>query len=240
MDKIKLNQVTLVTVNCDCPDDGIKALRYSMKNIDFGRILLLSSAHYDLPDIEAIDIPNLDSIYKYNDFMLGLIRYINTPYALVIQSDGFIVNAYMWADEFLEYDYIGAPWPNDLRWIEDQREDKQNLIHQAIIQNRIGNGGFSLRSKKFLEYAEQFENCEYEDIKWGEDIFLCGLHYQDAKKAGIKFSPIKLAYKFSYENRCKDFGDDYRSPYFFNVNNHFGFHHCNFTNGQEILNLKNG
>ena len=33
---------------------------------------------------------------------------------------------------FFDYDYIGAPWPN-------------NFV------NRVGNGGFSLRSKKFLE-----------------------------------------------------------------------------------------
>jgi len=236
MDKKRLKNITLITINCNCPDEGIKALRYSMKDIDFGRVLLLSSTDYDLKDIETVKIPHLDTIHKYNDFMLGLIRYINTPYVLVIQSDGFVVNACMWDDRFLDYDYIGAPWPNDPRWIEDQSEEKRDTIKLAISKNRIGNGGFSLRSKKFLEYAEHFDSCS----GWGEDIFTCSINYNKAIEFGIKFSPIELAYKFSYENRCSEFGDDYRVPHIFDINKHFGFHNCNFINEREILNLKNG
>ena len=235
MGKRQLKDITLVTVNCDCPDEGIKALRYSMKDIDFGRVLLLSSVHYDLSDMEQIDIPLLDSIHKYNDFMLGLLRYINTPYALVIQSDGYVVNADMWTDQFLEYDYIGAPWPGDERWVDDQAIHKRDDVRQVIKNNRIGNGGFSLRSKRFMEYSENFDSC----YGWGEDIFLTGINYHNAIDFGIKFPTIELAYRFSYENRCSEFGDDYKQPYIFDINEHFGFHHCNFLNGQEILNLKN-
>ncbi len=36
--------------------------------------------------------------------------YVATPFALVIQYDGFILNPDAWRDEFLDYDYIGAPW----------------------------------------------------------------------------------------------------------------------------------
>lgn len=37
-------------------------------------------------------------------------KYIETDYVLIVQYDGFILNPKAWMDEFLEYDYIGAPW----------------------------------------------------------------------------------------------------------------------------------
>jgi len=232
----KLDNVALITVNCDCPDEGIRALRYSKKNIDFGRTIILSSKEYNLPDIEWIKTPHISSVNEYNDFMLWLISYVDFPYVLVVQSDGFVVNADMWDDEFLKYDYIGAPWPNDPRWIDDQSLEKRRTIKECIKNNRVGNGGFSLRSKKFLEYANLFQN----SMGWGEDIFLCSLCYDKAVEHNIRFAPLELAYKFSYENRCSEFGHDYREPYLFRPEEHFGFHHSNFINGQEILNLKNG
>ena len=58
-------------------------------------------------------------------------RYINTKFCLVTQWDGWVINSQKWNSEFLNYDYIGAIWPD-------------------YSSNQIGNGGFSLRSKKLL------------------------------------------------------------------------------------------
>ena len=38
-------------------------------------------------------------------------RWLRTDHFLLIQWDGHAVNAAAWTDEFLAYDYIGAPWP---------------------------------------------------------------------------------------------------------------------------------
>jgi len=230
----KVGKITLIAVNCDCPDDAVAALRYSSKDINFGRIVLLSSTDRVYEGVEKIAIPHLSSVLMYNNFMLNLIEYVDDDYILVIQSDGYVVNSDMWTDEFLEYDYIGAPWPDDEEWIQDQSPDKRDIIRKAISKNRIGNGGFSLRSRKFLEYSNQFITCGY----LGEDIFLTAINYEKCMESQIKFPPLDLAYRFSYENRCSEFGDDYREPFYFDVNKHFGFHHCNFINGNEILNLK--
>jgi hypothetical protein len=35
----------------------------------------------------------------------------DTEFAILVHEDGFIVNPECWSDEFLKYDYIGAPWP---------------------------------------------------------------------------------------------------------------------------------
>ena len=53
---------------------------------------------------------------------------------LIIQHDGFILNHKAWDNEFLNYDYIGAP----VYWMGNK-----------LIE--VGNGGFSLRSKKLLK-----------------------------------------------------------------------------------------
>ena len=66
---------------------------------------------------------------------LLLKKYIDTDFCLIIQGDGFVIHPENWTDEFLKYDYIGAPW--------------RNLAHYSFI--RVGNGGFSLRSKKLLK-----------------------------------------------------------------------------------------
>ena len=58
--------------------------------------------------------------------------HIQTDYALVVQWDGFVIDGNAWADEFWNYDYIGARWPH------------------VAGPYRVGNGGFSLRSKKLL------------------------------------------------------------------------------------------
>ena len=51
---------------------------------------------------------------------------------LIMQEDSFIFRDNI--DDFLSFDYIGAPWPK----------------HQNDTNNNIGNGGFSLRSKSIM------------------------------------------------------------------------------------------
>ena len=59
--------------------------------------------------------------------------HISTAHALCIQWDGYVLNAQAWDASFLDYDYIGSVWP------------------QFGDGHRVGNGGFSLRSKRLLE-----------------------------------------------------------------------------------------
>ncbi len=101
--------------------------------------------------------------------------------------------------------------------------------------NRVGNGGFSLRSKKFLEFSDSFKDCE----GYGEDTFLCTREYQKAVDAGIKFAPFELAVKFSYENPLIEYGthwDQFDTK--FDPTKHFGWHGSNFANTAELMGLK--
>ena len=83
---------------------------------------------------------------------MNLNNYIDSDFVLIIQDDGHIVNPHLWDNEFLNYDYIGAPWPNNKKW-KNRFSKYDEKVSSNIIRNfnlnNIGNGGFSLRSKNF-------------------------------------------------------------------------------------------
>lgn len=81
-------------------------------------------------------------IREYSRFVLqDLHTYIETSHVLIVQADGFVLNPGLWNPGWLDYDYVGAPWPETLR------------VGKYVIPlaNRVGNGGFSLRSRRLLK-----------------------------------------------------------------------------------------
>jgi|TARA_R110000824_G_scaffold68589_1_gene177268 hypothetical protein len=231
--KLSLKNIDLISINCTNPEGSAAALNYCQKDIDFGRSILLTHQDSIFPKIETRQIPRL-SWEKYNDRCLGLLEEIDNEYALVVQEDGYITNPRLWEDDFLNYDYIGAPWPHEDDWVKLQREDVQHHIRENFPLNRVGNGGFSLRSRKFLEFSNQFDTCG----GFGEDAFLCTINYQKAVDYGIKFAPLDVAFKFAYENPCTELGNHWNDRIEFNINNHFGWHGKVFNNSDFLLNLK--
>jgi hypothetical protein len=121
---------------------------------------------------------------------MGLAPHIHTPFVMLIQWDGYPVRPENWTDAFLDYDYSGAPWPQ----------------FQSSIA--VGNGGFSLRSRRLLEA------CRDPRFQPGhpEDIFICHTNRALLEQAyGVRFAPAALAERFS----CERMGSAARS---------FGFH----------------
>ena len=140
-----------------------------------------------------IQIDPITSIDEYSWIILKhLAPHVDTSHALVIQYDGYVANIDAWTDEFLEYDYVGAPWP----W-----KPKFNM----------GNGGFSLRSKKLLS-ALQDPTIVTVDGKEGkvEDHLICHVYRKYLEKEhNIRFAPVELAARFSIEtgqSRVPTFG----------------------------------
>lgn len=193
---LNLNRVDLVIIDCVNPDKAVATLKICTEKINFANVKILTN--HDLPDckFELIKIAEINTIEQYSDFCLKLTKYFTNEYLLLVQNDGFIINPELWDDDFLNFDYIGAPWNST-----------------CVPGHRIGNGGFSLRSKKFLEFSATFDSTSGVP----EDNFLCIHNYQNALDYGILFPPLKLASLFAYE---------YHNPYAwtFNPKNHFGFH----------------
>ena len=79
-------------------------------------------------------------LYNYSrDCIANLYKRFSTPYVLFIHPDGFPLRSGI--EGFLgKYDYIGSPWPTNC----DDRIGKLLLSQK----NFVGNGGFSLRSRK--------------------------------------------------------------------------------------------
>ena len=229
-----LLNVDLVSINCVNAHASAAALNYCQTFFNFGKTILVTNQDIEADNIELHLIDKLDW-NQYNDEVLHLLDHTDNDYVLVIQDDGHIINGSLWDDEFLKYDYIGSPWPFEDSWIEKQREDQRDIIREIYPKNRVGNGGFSLRSKKFLEFAHQFKDCE----GFGEDTFLCTRNYYKAVEAGIKFAPLDLAVKFSYENPLIEYGthwDDFSTR--FDPTKHFGWHGSNFANTPQLMSVK--
>ena len=194
--KLQLPQVTLVAMTSVNIYETIKAMKYSMRGIEFGdAVLVTDKKPWYLPkSIRYSHTSKLDSIDKFNYKMVYELKdHIKTDYCLVVHADGFVIHPENWRDEFLEYDYIGSPWPlpkNDYAY----RDSNGQIC-------RVGNS-VSLRSKRLLEYPS------LHDLKWekvfdgfyNEDIFLCCYHKNEMEKAGLKWADLDTAITFGREH----------------------------------------
>lgn len=199
-DNLKLDNVTLVSMSSVHLDDTINAMKRSCDGIDYGDVVLIT---HETPDNlpEGFRIGEIDRINSVNEYSYNMIYklgdYINTDYALIVQADGFAVNPSSWRDEFLEYDYIGAPFalPRDDFSYRD--------INGEIF--RVGNGGFSLRSKKLINLAVEL------DLEWkafhgfyNEDGFICAMNRHVYEENGCKFAPLNVAKYFAHEAKIPE------------------------------------
>lgn len=210
--KLSLPNVTLVTVASLDIDQTNLALLHSAEQIDFGAIKMLCSALPTCKDnrVTYLPIPQIDYI-GYQRFMIeSLNEYIQTEHCLVIQADGFILDPTRWHSQFLEYDYIGAPWSEVVAMVGPGR---RSLLKLA---NPVGNGGFSLRSKRLLETTStlRFDSLNFQ-LKV-EDVLICHYLYGNMRDAGIKFAPPETAAIFSIEDKSGLYGQSFDSV--------FGFH----------------
>ena len=209
--KLKLPDVTLLAATSSEIDEAQVSMRISLHNIKFGaaKLLCSSAPQKKYPDIEYISIPPMNSVDDYNQMIFqDLHKYFKTSHCLIVQADSFVVNSDLWKDEFLEFDYIGGPWPNKI-------QVNPNLVLH-LEKNPVGNGGFSLRSHKLAETTAKinFNSLNF-PIK-AEDVVICYFLYQEMIDNGIRFAPPQLAAQFSMENIEHLYGQ--------NVNSVFGFH----------------
>ena len=196
---INLNNITMVAVACVRVQETLKALKYSYKNISFNSVKLFTHEDIDDDYIEIINIDKLD-YENYNRFIVyELHKYIDTDFVLIIQDDGYIINPTKWSDNFFNYDYIGAIWP--IPPVTDQisyRDPLGNLI-------RVGNGGFSFRSKKLLSLASEL-NLEWTSYfgHYNEDGFFCCHNRHIYEANGCIYAPPEVAKYFSHETEVAE------------------------------------
>jgi len=173
-----------------------------MSQIEFKEAYFFS--HKDVvlakPSIKFHKVPRLRTIDDYNRFVLfELGKSILTSHALIVQSDSYVLDADAWDSRFLEFDYIGAPWPVRADAYRDPWGRPQ----------RVGNGGFSLRSKRLMQLPSIVEvpydvnsSDFYQHMNAGlnsEDGNICVHNRHIFESHGCVFAPIEIASRFSRE-----------------------------------------
>lgn len=178
---MNLSNVTLCAADSIHPALAARALEISAARCTFADAILFT--HDVVPtSVRTVLIPRLQSKEDYSAFMVKrLVNHVATPWVLVAQWDGYVLDAAAWSDKFFSYDYIGACWP----------------FHQDGMN--VGNGGFSLRSTKLLQVLT---DARFEFLPGvNEDDLICRVYRPLLEtEYGIRFAPAEVAARFAYEH----------------------------------------
>lgn len=193
---IKLPQVTLIALADINLEGHYRALEHSQRGIEFGAVKLITELQ-----LGSIDAWNKAIVYD-------LRRYVDTDYCMLIHADGFIVHPESWREEFLAYDFIGAPWPLPTDNYSYRTPDGEIV--------RVGNS-VSIRSKRILNlpyelemgWREYYGNCN-------EDGFITCHNRRLFQHFGARFAPIETAKYFSRELDIPE-NQDIESPFAFHL-----------------------
>jgi len=183
---------------------AVRAVKSTLANTPAIKVYWISdrpfpeSLHVPVEWIRVPPVAHRVFCYWYSNITLRLLPHVvSTDHNILVQADGFAVNGSAWTDEFLQYDYIGAPW----LWWEPHEQ--------------IGNGGFSLRSRRlydaFLAWEPGYRNedwpnlpAKYYNPNGREGIMednLIGGPFRPVleQRYGIKYAPVELAHRWSIE-----------------------------------------
>ena len=132
-----------------------------------------------LPGTRWLPIDPIRSMREYERIILErVVQDTHCDSHLVVQWDGFLVEPKRWEPEFAQYDYVGAPWPH--------------------LGGLVGNGGFSLRSRRLLE-AWRALPPDPDEARPAEDLQICITRRPQLEALGVRFPEAGLAARFSVE-----------------------------------------
>ena len=210
------------------------SLAQCLKTLSAYPIIAVKPASLDLSSIpgyssftDIISFKNsfFDGVQGYNELMLSPDFYktfIEFEFILIHQLDAFVFRDELadWCNK--GYDYIGAPWlkrladPDAIKAIKTRvitryhifvNTFEGNLPSDRQFDNKVGNGGFSLRRvKKFYNLALKFqsriedyhkreEHQFHEDVFWSIEV--------NRKSRHLIIPRYKKALLFSFENRLE-------------------------------------
>lgn len=166
----------------------LRVLRYCRRHFDFGRTVFFSwlePPHILAGPAEFMQIPRLTP-EQWNVFHNRVTPLVlaQSEFALSVHEDGFPLRPELWSPDFLQYDLIGSPWA-------------------AWNTGRVGNMGFCIESRRFLEAKTRLPYATAPIVP--SDDFVCKLHRGRLEAQGIRFAPTEVALRFSTEQTGRDF-----------------------------------
>ena len=170
----------------------------------------------------SFDDKYFKNLAGYNALMLAgdfYKAFLEFEYILIYQLDAFVFkdDLQFWCNQ--NYDYIGAPWLREFEYADIFKAAKSKVkayLHTRYnvqknglpslfqYENKVGNGGLSLRRiKKFYgvslemrdetdSYLNRTEHLFNEDMFWSIEV--------NRNKKRLNIPPYKTASKFSIEN----------------------------------------
>ena len=187
MAKPYASNVTLCCIDTANHLLAMQAMKQTLSLMDFAESIFITDREEVANPLWKLHrINRISGFEDLNRFMLkNLYFHIETEFVLIVQYDGFIWKPHRWNTEFLNYDYIGAPWPG------------------AAEEFSVGTGGFSLRSKKLLK-ALLDDNIRM--LPGVNEDLLIGKHFRSYLQVehGIRFPSQQLAATFACESPRSD------------------------------------
>ena len=177
---LELPDVTLFSIHTAAHELHLKALDDCLRHVKFGDVKLFTDKIIG-PEAPFVTlIPQSTDLALFHNYEFP--KHVKTSHVLAFQWDAWVLNPSAWTNEFLKYDYIGAPW-----WYFDGFN--------------VGNSGFALRSRALYEYLSEHRD-EF-PIKPPEDDTLCR-HYRK-RLPQFKWAPDALAFRFAFERIRRNF-----------------------------------
>jgi hypothetical protein len=223
-----LPNVTLISYdNTDDPSRTLRALEFSSREIKFADVVLVcrkTPEHSNGTTIQRIGEKGYAAAMIWE--IAGLQHYVETDFALCIHHDGYVINPNAWRDRWLQYDFIGAPWPASAH---PCHPGKSEFPH-----GRVGNTGCCLKSKAFMRATAELRDLFIQSSKrpdqygqqYSGDAFCCQHQRPALEQRGITFAPIEVAAAFAWESNIEEIPGD--RP------NAFGFHNFALENKEMI------
>lgn len=179
---LNLPTVTLIALTNRDFEGHKKAIDKSCEGIEFGAVKIIWDEK----------IRNIDDWSRRVIFDLP--KYIDTEFALLIHNDGYVIHPELWREEFLHYDFCGAPFP--LPTDNFSYRDEEGEIQ------RVGNS-VSIRSKRLMDRVSKFPWEPFHGF-WNEDGFTSINHRKELEREGFKFAPLEVAVHFSKEHEIPE------------------------------------
>ncbi len=192
---MRLDLPNIALVCCDTRDAklSLESIHRTIQRVAFGECIYVTCqaaldelpANFQIdPSVEIRLVEPFASIADYSNYVLKNAHLVSLkPYFLFVQWDSWVLQAESWTPEFLEYDYIGAVWP-----------------HHS--DRRVGNGGFSLRSRRLMLAAASLAERACERVLEVEDDFICRVVRSELESQHeCRFAPERVANRFSAERQ---------------------------------------
>ena len=176
---LSLPELTVVAIDTVEPALLKLALEDTLREIDPGEVLVFSDTD---PGVSGViwfhEEPR--SYQAVAELLWHEVPgWLQTSHMLVIQWDSWVLNGDHWMPEWLDLDYIGAPWG----WHGDGLE--------------VGNGGFSLRSRDLARWVAA-QPAHY-PLAHPEDVALCRSYRRQLEIDGFRWASTHQAGLFAFE-----------------------------------------